>query len=71
VLGSRVVLDVGTTSVGTDRELDTVAFELTTESDRVDRGGVLVQEVDLLEGQTLGLKIGYKFPDDHQGGKGK
>ena len=63
------MLDVGATSMGTDRELDTVACELTTESDRVDRGGVLVQEIDLFEGQSLGLKMGYKLPNNHQGEK--
>ena len=48
-LGSRVVLVVYT-SMNVNRELDTVAFELATEGDRLHRGGVLVQEVDLLEG---------------------
>lgn len=40
-LGSAIVLDVGTTT-RTNRELDPVAFELTTELDRLHRSGVLV-----------------------------
>ena len=60
VLGSRVVLDVST-PMSTNRELDTIVFELTTEGNRVHRGGVHVQEVDLFEGQSLGLKQGISF----------
>ena len=45
VLGSRVMFDANTIN----RELDTVAFELLTVGDRVHRGGVLVQKVDLFE----------------------
>ena len=43
-------------SVIPNRELDTVLFQLATEGDRLHGGGVLVQQIDLLEGQTLGLK---------------
>lgn len=57
VLGSRVVFGVCT--VG--RELDTVAFELRTVSDRTHRGGVLIQKVDLFEGQPFGLKNDVNF----------
>ena len=53
VLGSGVVLGLAT-SVNT--ELDTIAFKLATVRDRVYRGGVLVQKVDLFEGQSLGLE---------------
>ena len=59
-LGSRVALLVEN-SMRTSSELDTVACELTTVGDRVHRGGVLVQEVDLLQGQSLGLKQDVSF----------
>ena len=60
VFGSRVILGVGT-SKRTNRELETIAFELTTVGDRIPRGGVLVQDVNLFEGQTLGLKRDINF----------
>jgi len=41
-LGGGVVLGVGTSMIRTNRELETVAFELTTEGDRLHRSGVLV-----------------------------
>jgi hypothetical protein len=46
VLQGGVLFDVGTTG----RELDTVAFELLTVGNGAPWGGVLVQNVDLLEG---------------------
>jgi len=70
VLGSRVVLFVYASSMRASRELETVAFELTTERNRTHRGGVPVQEVDLFEGQSLGLKKKSKFLDHHQGTNG-
>jgi len=48
-LGNGVVLGVGA-SMRTNRELDTVAFKLATEGDRLHRGGLSVQEIDLFEG---------------------
>ena len=48
MLGSGIVPGVGTPT-RTDRELKTVAFKLTTVGDRAQRGGVLVQHVDLFE----------------------
>jgi len=58
-LGSGVVLDVGTSTMS--RELDTIAFELATEGDRLHRSGVLIQEIDLFERQALGLKRDVSF----------
>ena len=69
VLGSRVALDVST-PMSTNRELDTIVFELTTEGNRVHRGGVHVQEVYLFEGQSLGLKQGVSFAITWNGRKG-
>ena len=60
VFGSGVALGVDT-PMRTDRELETVAFELTTVRDRLYRSGVLVQHVDLFEGQALGLKQDINF----------
>ena len=57
MLQNRIVLDVGASS----RELETCAYELATVRDRVHRGSVLVQDVDLFEGQTLGLKRGISL----------
>jgi len=54
VLGIEVVFALHT-SLGTNRELDTVACELTTIGDGVHWGSVLVQEIDLFQGQSLGL----------------
>ena len=48
----RIVLNAYTVN----RELDAVAFELLTIGNRTHRGGVLVQKVDLLKGQSLSLK---------------
>ena len=42
--------------MSTEVELDTIAFEFSTVRDRAPRGGVLVQKVDLFEGQSLGLE---------------
>ena len=53
--GSGVVFGVST-STSTNRELDTIALELTTEGNRLQWGGLSVQEVDLFERQTLGLE---------------
>jgi len=52
VEGTRVLFDLCTPHC----ELDTIAFELSTVRDRTHRSGVLVQEVDLFEGQPLGLR---------------
>ena len=54
-IGGGVILGVSV-STRTNRQLDTITFELTTEGDRLRRGGVSVQEVDLFERQTLGLR---------------
>ena len=43
------------------REFDTVTLELFTVRDRLHRGGVLVQEINLLERQSLGLKNGREL----------
>ena len=52
VIGVRVVLMMSTSK----RELDTVALQLFTVRERLHRRGVLVQEINRFERQSLGLK---------------
>ena len=51
-----LVLRGGVLDRRTTRELDTLAFQFFAVRNGAHRGGVLVQEVDLLEGQSLSLK---------------
>ena len=48
IFGGRIAFDVST-SMRADRELEPIAFKLTTVGDRLHRGSVLVQKVDLFE----------------------
>ena len=57
VIRGRVGLGMGMITP----ELEPVAFELFTIRYRAHRGSVLVQEVDLLEGQSLGLEQDVSF----------
>ena len=52
VIVVRIVLMMSTSK----REFDTVTLQLFTVRDRLHRGCVLVQEINLFERQSLGLK---------------